>query len=149
MDTPSSQFGDQWSLAEGTWHNGLPIIMRIRLEIDEFVGSPEYSVGYRITWKFENPTTHGYPSDTDNDLLTQFEVKLLNAFEPNGTAIVAAVVTHNGERDFVCYTSDPNSAHSIFNETFASEPVKPLSFAASPDPEWQEYLGMRTQIVPE
>lgn len=53
--TPS-QFGDQWSLAEGTWHDGFPIIMRIRLEIDDHVGSPAFPVGYRITWKFANPT---------------------------------------------------------------------------------------------
>ena len=47
-----------------------------------------------------------------------FESKLLSAFEDSGTAIIAAVVTHNGERDYVCYTADPDAAHALFNEMF-------------------------------
>ncbi|MEM6691473.1 MAG: DUF695 domain-containing protein [Planctomycetota bacterium] len=147
MTNPASNFGNQWTIAQGTWHNGLPIIMRLRTEIDDHVGSPDYAIGYRITWKFANPTKDGYPSESDRDLMDAFELKLIKEFESSSTAIVVAVVTHNGERDFICYTGDPNSAHTLFNKTFAADPARPLSFAAAADPEWQEYIGMRAQVA--
>ena len=145
-ESSPSQFGDNWALARGTWDDDLPISMRIRLDIDDYVASPQFPVGYRITRKFDAPNERGQPSAEDMDLMELFEEKLVSAFESSGTAIIALIVTHNGERDYSCYTADPDATHALFNETFSSEPLKPLSFSSGPDPEWQEYLTFRTQV---
>lgn len=147
-ETPTSQFGDQWLLAEGMWHDNLPIIMRLRVDIDDIVASQRFPVGYRITWAFQSPSDHGFPSPSDNDAMELFESRLIVAFESGGDAILVAVVTHAGERDYICYVSDPDAAHALFNEMFADEPVLPLGFVVAPDPEWAEYQGMRARMQP-
>jgi len=142
----NQKIADQWTLYEGAWHNGLPILLRIREDLNGFIGHPDYHTGFRITWAFQNPKEDGYPSTSDKTQLERFENLFFNAVEEEQQAIVAAVITHNGERDWTIYTSNSKITHERLLYSLKGEPRYPIEIITAPDPDWNEYLAIQVNI---
>ena len=134
--------GDRWFLAKGSWQDDMPIIMRVREQLETFVGDPKYPTRLILNWTFDAPRDNGFPSSQDADLMEAFEERVLLALERNLHSLAVAVVTHNGEREWIFYTQKADEALNRINTLLAGDPPYPLKITACPDPEWAEYKGI-------
>jgi len=145
MNVPTES-KDDWTLYEGVWGNGLPILVRVRNGLESYVGSKEYQCRYMITWTLQNSGDDGFPSSSDNDALENFENLVFDQLEAGQQSICVAVITNNGERDWIFYTSDPEEIHQRLNQTLQESPRFPIRPSASPDPDWAEFNGIVANI---
>ncbi|MDP6546555.1 MAG: DUF695 domain-containing protein [Phycisphaerae bacterium] len=145
MNVPA-EIKDDWTLYEGLWGNGLPILVRVRNGLESYVGSQEYQCRYMITWALQNPRDDGFPSSSDNDALENFENLVFDQLEAGQHSICVAVVTNNGERDWIFYTSDPEEIHKRLNQALQESPIFPIRPSSCPDPDWAEFNGIVANI---
>jgi hypothetical protein len=89
---------DEWFGAEQLWHDR-PIIVRGRPQLREIAGHPRFSQGLNVIWKFEDDGESGMPSSKLDLEMTEFENQQMTHLERDNHAILAAVVTHAGERE--------------------------------------------------
>jgi len=99
-----------------------------------------------VTWTLAAPREDGFPSAADMDALEQFENSILDALEAGEHSICVAVVTNNGERDWIFYTADAAETHARLNQTLQNAPRCPIRPMACPDPDWDEFRGILANI---
>ena len=86
-----------------------------------------------ITWTLQNPGDGGFPSSSDNDALENFENLIFDQLEAGQHSICVAVITNNGERDWIFYTSDPEEIHQRLNQALQESPRFPIRPSSCPD----------------
>jgi hypothetical protein len=127
-----------WALAEGR-RGGRPYVIRLRTDLKPVAGHPDYPIRLLATWRIRPPTDGGLPTVEEEEAMADFESLLVPALSGSGIAVLAAVLTHHGERSWLFYAGDLVQAqHSLdlLAEDF------PISFAAESDPGWERYLGI-------
>ena len=125
---------DLWSMAEGE-HNDRPLMIRFRSElrtVDDVSGFPELLL---VNWKYESDS-HGMPSDAAVDAIDDFEDLLLAALEPDYHTVLACVITNNGERQWVFYSSGIDVAATRINAMPQQSEPYPIELLTDDDAEW-------------
>lgn len=93
-----------------------------------------------IAWKFgENPTS--MPTPEENARALELEAALaagihvgIDGTEPG---VLAAVITGNGGKEWLYYTSDPDRFMAAFNLAVSGREPYPLDFEGFVDSEWK------------
>ncbi len=127
---------DRWSVAHGV--AGIaPYIIRFRMP----VLSPPDTAGYpeRLTifWPYAEESSGALPSDADTAALEEFEERLCAALEHDGHAIVTAVLTFDGARQWVVYTSDFRKCGERIGAMPQNKEPYPIDMEAANDPDWK------------
>jgi hypothetical protein len=146
MYQKKEKFPNSWKLYSGNWHDGFPILLKIRDSIDHIIASNIYPERYVITWKLAR-TSDVIMSEAEADAVARFELKIKSALEKNQLAIFVAAATHNGERDWIFYCRNSDEAHRQLNFTLQNESIKPIEIMSCADPSWKEYKGILTNIA--
>ena len=146
MNLSANSNNDDWSLYDGIWGNGHPILLRFRNGLESYIGSQEYPLRYMITWSFEDFEEGGYPSTKEIDAVEDFENLIYDKLQEGNQCICVAVITNNGEREWIFYSSDTEETHHRLNLALENSPVYPISIVTCPDPGWEEYNGMLMNI---
>jgi len=134
---------DRWVLARGELDVG-PYLLRFREGLSSVADTSGYTRLLTIVWPYDDEGSGTLPSPSDLAALEQFEDGLCNAFEQDGHAIVTAVLTLDGARQWVVYADDISGCGHRIASMPQNEDPYPIELHARDDPEWT-YL--RDQIL--
>ena len=124
---------DRWSISEGI-HGGKPLVIRFR---DGFGSKPDvgaYPTLLRVTWTF-NGGASGMPDQAASKQMEVFENRLVKVVEPDN-AVLVAVVSNNGAREWAFYTSDAAEFGRLLTEMPQEKERYPIEISAESDPAW-------------
>lgn len=141
---------DEWWTAPTEAEDGNTVIVTGRDGMQPFIDSGKYTDRIEITWRYE-PDATGMPDDATARLMEEADEALRAAFAKEQGCILTGIYTGDGRRDWIVYTKNPRIFNSVLNRALAPLPILPLELYAEKDPEWAEYLEMRslTYISPE
>ncbi|CAN7500205.1 DUF695 domain-containing protein [Pseudoxanthomonas sp. LjRoot143] len=125
---------DQWSLAEGL-HNDKPLLIRYR---GEFASKPDvsaYPILIRVSWSFATDDS-GMPESSASDAMAIFEDRLVSAVESHRDAVLAAVITNDGQREWLFYASSTREFGRRLTEMPQEEERYPISLTSENDSGW-------------
>ena len=89
------------------------------------------------------------PSPDDSEQMAEFENRFCDAVERDATAILTAVLTFDGARQWVFYTGDVQECgERLANMPQRDEPY-PLELATEEDPGWQYLREQILKVVPK
>ncbi|MDJ0970873.1 MAG: DUF695 domain-containing protein [Kiloniellales bacterium] len=126
---------DVWALAEAHSAQG-PMLKRFRTPILQPVDITSHRRVLRILWIYAEEGTGEMPSSEDSDRMEKFENLTCDALEKDHLAVLTAVVTFDGARQWVWYTSDVPACGQRINEMPQEEERYPIELDAFDDPDW-------------
>ena|SRR5579859_15891 len=99
-----------------------------------------------ILWPFADEDSGAVPDPEALEAMTVFEDRICAAFESDSLAVLTAVLTFDGARQWLFYTRDLNECGRRLH-TMPQEPEPyPIELVAEPDPGWSylrdEFLGV-------
>src|SRR2546422_5098574 len=127
---------DNWTIAEGT-HEGKPLMVRFRQEFRSVTDFHGYPLLLQITWPYASTDKNGLPGDADTDAMERFEERILAAYERDCHAVLTAVITTNGTRQWIFYTSDIDTCGQRLAEMPQESEPYPVELTADEDPDWR------------
>src|SRR5689334_6431334 len=96
---------DHWTLIEGRNKFG-PFLLRYRIPVI----APPHTKGYervlKIVWSYAEENAGEMPSPSVSDKMAEFENRFCEAVERDAIAILTAVLTFDGARQWVFYSAD-------------------------------------------
>jgi hypothetical protein len=107
-EIPAAGVPESWSVFRGQ-SEGKPLFARANLALKAFIGHPRYAHQVEILIQFRSPDDNGFPQSEESAQLMDLEDKLVPAMENDNEGILAAVITTNGFRRFIFYTSQPEN----------------------------------------
>ena len=135
---------DRWSFSEGKTEVG-PFILRYRTPGLGPDGVEGYSRVLRVIWPYGSEDTGAMPSADDSNVMGEFEDRFCVALENDGHGFLAAVLTHDGARQWIFYTSDVAECGRRLEAMPQNAERYPIELDAFDDPTWQylrhELLG--------
>jgi len=137
LSTPRELIGaDRWAIAEGEGPAGRSIT-RYR----EPVLGPDQTAGYprclRIVWGYADEGSGALPDSDTTNLLQAFEDRLVAALENDAHAVLTAVLTYDGARQWVFYTADVSTCGARIDTMPQEQDPYPIELDAFDDPEWR------------
>ncbi len=129
---------DRWSGIQGNNDVG-PFVLRYRTP----VLAPPQIEGYghvlQIVWPYADENTGAMPSAEESEQMAEFENCFCAAVEHDATAILTAVLTFDGARQWVFYTGNVQECGERLNHMPHNDEPYPLQLTTEQDPRW-EYL---------
>jgi hypothetical protein len=129
---------DSWTVCEGKY-NGKPLIARVNIGLQPLVADSRYQHRIGVAVPFKSPEADGFPSGEESWKISEIEDLLAGELELHHESLFAVVITTNGMREFVFYTSDPQAAErklTALAERIDSYQVQRL---IEPDTDWSVY----------
>jgi len=126
---------DKWNGAEGT-HNDKPLLIRFRPGFRTVTDISGYCMRLDIVWPFTQPDQSGLPGPEELEALEEFENHLVAAYEHDCHAVLTAVITNDGARQWFFYTSDVDECGRRLSEMPQKEEPYPIELTAEEDPDW-------------
>lgn len=127
---------DQWTLVEGE-SEGTPVIVRFREPLLTVSNKSGYGELLTILWPYAEEDSGALPNPEDSEAMEEFEERLFTALEHDAHAIIAAVITTDGARQWFVYTDDiEECGERIFNMPQNEEPY-PIDMETDEDPQWK------------
>jgi hypothetical protein len=134
---------DRWTVARGESGHG-PFVLRFR----QPVLKPPAVVGYprciRVVWGYAPGGSRALPTSLEAEGMDTFESRLCTAWERDFVAALVAVLTFDGARQWVFYTSDVPICEARLNEMPQEVTPYPVELDVIDDPDWN-YL--RNEII--
>ncbi len=134
---------EQWTGIQGTVETG-PYILRFRTPLLE----PSQVAGYprclRVVWSYDAEGSRAMPDAHTSDQMRIFENRLCAAWEHDALAVLTAVLTFDGARQWVFYTADAGACGARLNAMPQESDPYPIELDVFDDSSW-DYL--RNQIV--
>ena len=126
-----------WAAAEAE-HDGHPFLITFR-EIPETFPRSQYPQRLNIFWKMSEPDENGLPTEDEFNRIGLFEDRLVPAVEDNEHSILLAVLTSNGEREYIFHTADvPGFIERLTNMPHEEERY-PITIQKYDDPDWSYF----------
>lgn len=126
---------DVWSMASGELEAGA-FVLRFRTPVLGPTNVEGFSRVLRVVWSYAPVDSDAMPTASDSNAMGQFEDRLCAAFEHDAHAYLAAVLTFDGARQWVFFTSDvPECGRRLHQMPQEVEPY-PIKLDAFDDPEW-------------
>lgn len=112
--------------------------LQVRKEIRSQLETGKYPIRVDITWQYDGDNAE-MPTEETSNQIESFEEALIPALERNNLALLAYLLTGEGERLWSFYTRNLEAFQSTLNESLAELPLFPLSFYAEEDPEAEAF----------
>lgn len=127
---------DRWSLGEGHFDTGLALV-RFRKGAPAADATGDYTRLISIEWPYAEEGSGELPEEATQAEMLQFENDLRDSVQKDALAILMAVVTFEGVRQWVFYTCD----EPAFMERLSMLPHQgrerfPIKIGTSDDPTW-------------
>jgi hypothetical protein len=103
------------------------------------VRHPDYAFIAYVTFHYVPDDERGFPSPEDADALDEIERVEIPKLEADGLAILVAVVTKNGIKDFLFYTRDRLQFLTLAEKLQEAYPEFQVGCEIASDPEWKHY----------
>lgn len=123
-----------WAIAEGrTSEHPFQIRFRDRIALLE---RSLYAKRLNVFYSMRRSDAHGMAIESELDDLHIFENRLVPAVEQDESAMLVAVITGRGEREFVFYVQDPQLFLKHLSEMPQEAERYPIEIHAADDSEW-------------
>src|SRR5262245_6941051 len=122
----SSAAEEQWSVAQ-LEKNGKPLVVRYRSERPNGVEAAAFPFLLSATWAYQ-PNESGLPSEAEMGRMDKFEDALAATLETSKTAYLMVILTGNGERDWLWYTTGEEAAMGQVNQALQGHKPYPIEF---------------------
>jgi hypothetical protein len=129
---------EKWSVGHGE-RDGKPIFTRFNLGLKPFVGRPEFAHQLGIAVPLNAPTPDGLPDGAEGEELNQIEDEINRRFLTGNESLFAGVITTNGMREFILYTTDPQAALAKAAELARDIRHHQIQFVMHDDPGWENF----------
>lgn len=138
-----TQLHDQWSMGE-IWNDKITGLCRWRTPVLAPPDVNGYDRVLKVVWIYADENTGAMPSYEQSEQMSVFENRLCAAWEHDGHAYLAAVLTFDGARQWVFYTFDvPECGRRLHGMPQEAERY-PIELITELDPEWS---WLRHQIL--
>jgi hypothetical protein len=97
-----------WSMVQGA-QDGQLLLARVHMGIDSLVGHRAYPFRVGIATRMINVVNNGMPTPEENATLQALEKRIQQAIEVDREAVLVIVITCAGVKEWVFYTSKPES----------------------------------------
>jgi hypothetical protein len=137
-EIPEAGVDQSWSMFQGEY-DGKPLIARANVALKPFVGHPKYSHQVGVAVPFRLPDENGFPPSDEAAELMDIEDKICSELEVGNESLFAAIITTDGMREFVFYTSNPQTVEiklKKLRDTIESHIVQGM---IKPDEDWSVY----------
>lgn len=118
---------------------GQPVTFRVRNRFPTTLEPAKYTHLIAIFWKYEPINGTGIPAPDLHQAMNEFEDVLTSSLQTPGQAIMTAVVTGTGVREWQWYSRDPDETLALLNAALEGKEIPPVEFAGDPDPTWESY----------
>ncbi len=122
-----------------------PMLLRFRQPLPAPAEVAHLDQVLRVLWIYADEGTGALPTDEDANRMARFENELCDALERDQTAILTAVLTLDGARQWIFYTGDVQSCGDRINRMPQEESGYPLELDTFADSAWsylrQDILG--------
>jgi hypothetical protein len=98
----------------------------------------------RVVWIYADEGLGFMPDGTELLRMEQFEDRLCDTWEASGNAILTAVLTLDGAKQFVFYAQDVSQCSELLNRMPQEEQPYPIELDAQNDP---DFSYLRNKIV--
>jgi len=123
-----------WAVAQGQT-DAYVFQVRFRCFPGDFPKST-YPVRLNVFWEMKHPLENGMASPADIKAMQTFEERLIQATEPDGASVLAAVLTGRGEREFVFHTKNAGDFLSCLGDMPQEAARYPIKIFSATDPGW-------------
>jgi uncharacterized protein DUF695 len=130
--------GQDWKVGQSKYA-GKPLIARFNAGLQAIAGHPDYRYQVGIAVPLKSPNEHGLPSLDEDRQLAGIEDEITRTLEEDRESILVGVISTNGMREFVCYSSDADSVRRKFDRLQHSVTSHDLQLMIRLDPKWAIY----------
>ena len=127
---------DVWSVAEGKREAG-HFVIRFRSPLPSPTQANEYEWRLVACWPYADEGSGTMPSEQIVKEMLEFEDRLCDALERDALAVLTAVLTFDGARQWVFYTHDVDTCGERINLMPQNVEPYPIELSANQDPEWR------------
>lgn len=124
-----------WAGIDGKTDDGA-FHIRFRTPVLEASETGGYSEQLLVVWPFADERSAAMPDDGVAQQLAEFEKRLCDAWEGDGLAFLAAVLTFDGARQWVFYTADVASCGQRMTTLAEEGESYPVQLTRNADPDW-------------
>ncbi|MEM7165626.1 MAG: DUF695 domain-containing protein [Planctomycetota bacterium] len=124
-----------WAGLDGQTGDGA-FNIRFRTPVIEVGETSGYGDHVLVVWPFADEGSSALPDDAQALQLAQFEKLLCDAWEGDGLAFLAAVLTFDGARQWVFYTADVPSCGQRLTTLTQTHEAYPVQLTRNADPDW-------------
>jgi hypothetical protein len=130
----------KWGSLKGEMEGRLAVV-RVNEGLKEVVGHPAYNHRVIITIAFNATRADGMPATREESAaIDGLEDLYRGAFQTEQESLLAVVVTTDGRRDLIFYTSSPQQAiHKFENDLRPLLRSHKAEFLVHPDAKWELY----------
>lgn len=134
---------DHWVSSSGEIKVG-PFVLRFRTPVLTPADVADYPHRLSVLWIYADENTGAMPEDDDTRQMERFENLLIEALEHDFQAILTAVVTLDGARQWIFYAQDVDQCRHRIRAIPEEEGPYPVELSSAADPQWQ---FLRKQIL--
>jgi hypothetical protein len=129
---------DEWAMFQGQ-HQGNPLIARFRTSAKDLIGHPSYTHQVGIAVPLNEPDHNGFPSADESKQLDETEDQIACMLETGNESLLVGIISTNGMREFVLYTTSPEEVRRKFKELNEQISTHALQLMIRPDNGWNVY----------
>ena len=133
----SSAIKDEWLTAEGR-HEGQRLIVRLNTGVGSLVAHKKYPFRIGIAIPFNSPQENGLPNKDELQRFERIEDTIFNRFQVDETAVLCAILTTNGMREFILY-SQIDDISTMLEDVSSHFSEYNFQRNVEQDADWQEY----------
>ncbi|WP_299397805.1 DUF695 domain-containing protein [Pelagibius sp.] len=135
MDVASLIERDEWKGIAVEKKQG-PGLLRWRVPVLQPGDGDSHPTLIQVVWPYAEQGSAAMPSDQLFEELRVFEDRLCAAWEQDALAVLTAVLTFDGAKQWVFYTNDVQACTRRLNEMPQVEQPYPIEVTARPDGTW-------------
>jgi hypothetical protein len=129
---------DQWTVSSGEYED-MPIVYSRNTSAEEYIGDQKYPYQIGIAIPLKTPLETGLPSSEENKIFFAIEDDIIAAFEANKGAILTLVISTNGMKEFVLYSTSDDGVVDKIAALQAAYPDYVFTHTINHDPDWSIY----------
>lgn len=141
---------ERWWTAPLEGESGRTVIVTARDYMDKMMASGRMPYLIRVAWRYD-ALPDGMPEPADAALMGRVSDAFEATLRKDKAALLVAMITGEGQRDWLFYTGNLNIFNKIFNRALAEiDETVPFEIEARSDPEWEEYREIKEySYIPE
>jgi uncharacterized protein DUF695 len=116
----------------------LPGFVTINVALKDFEPKAVFSWHLSVLILYDDQVENRLPSDDEQSPLYLFEDRLDLLFRQNGDALFLARVTHDGRRELIWRTGNPEAADSVLRDILRDKSYpREFDYRLDHDPKWE------------
>ena len=119
--------------------DGMPVLIRFREPLLATTNTQGYEQVLTVLWAYADEGSGALPDEATSAELTSFEDHLCEAFEHDAHAVLAAVVTTDGARQWIIYSDDIDECGQRLTDMPHGDGPYPIEMQTDADPEWSYF----------